>query len=132
MAQKGENSRKHRHFTRKTTAAQSTQVQTQVQVQSTAVSQDTTVETSVEVVQTLTQAVVSSMAKLRHLFEDDNYTSKLIDMTDLKKSGNALRFDSLKRGVTSRADRLLDWVVCCPHPHAHRKLILVVAGEGCR
>jgi hypothetical protein len=94
-----------------TTQAKS-QVQTQTQVQSsTTVSQYTTVETSVEVVQTLTQAVVSSMARLRHLFEDDNYAAKLIDMAD-SKSGNALQFESLKRGITSRADRLLDWTVC--------------------
>jgi hypothetical protein len=131
MAQKDPNFKKHGQLTRKTTAAQGhTQVETQVQVQSTALSQNATTDTSVEIVQTLTQAVVSSMAKLRHLFEDDNYASKLIDITDLKKSQNVLRFDSLKRGVTSRADRLLDWVVCCPHLHAHRKLILV--GEGCR
>jgi hypothetical protein len=126
MAQKtvskpGQRPKKHGHFTGTTTATQGqTQVPKQVQVQSTTVSQDTTVETSVEVVQTLTQAVVSSMAKLRHLFEDDNYVSKLIDMPDPKKSGKALRFDSLKRGITSRADRLLDWVVCCPYPTADK------------
>jgi hypothetical protein len=125
MAQKtvskpGQKPKKYGHFAPKTTATQGlTQVQKEVQVQSTTISQDTTVQTSVEVVQTLTQAVVSSMAKLRHLFEDDNYVSKLIDMPDPKKSGKALRFDSLKRGITSRADRLLDWVVCCPHPPAY-------------
>jgi hypothetical protein len=124
MAQKtapkpGQKSKKHGHFTRKTTANQS-QTQVQVQLQSTAFSQDTTVETSVEVVQTLTQAVVSSMARLRHLFEDDNYASKLIDLPDPERSGKALRFESLKRGITSRADRLLDWVVCYPYPPAHK------------
>jgi hypothetical protein len=110
----GRESRKHTHPARKTATTQAkSQAQTQAQVQSpTTVSQYTTVETSVEVVQTLTQAVVSSMARLRHLFDDDNYAAKLIDMTDAKKSGNALQFESLKRGVTSRADRLLDWTVC--------------------
>jgi hypothetical protein len=110
----GRESRKHIHPVSKTATTQAkSQVQTQAQMQSsTTVSQYTTVETSVEVVQTLTQAVVSSMARLRHLFDDDNYAAKLIDMTDAKKSGSALQFESLRRGVTSRADRLLDWTVC--------------------
>ncbi|KAF1911211.1 HORMA domain-containing protein [Ampelomyces quisqualis] len=97
--------------------------QLQAQTQATpAVSQNVTVETSVQLVQTLTQACVSSLAKLRHMFNEDNYESRRVNVSDAVTSGAAkasddvekapilLQFSTLKRGVTSRADLLLDWV----------------------
>jgi hypothetical protein len=98
------------------------QLQTQA-IPKTTVSQHMTVETSVQLVQTLTQACVSSLAKLRHMFDDNNYEPRQINVSDSTDSGEGksrnespkppvlLQFSSLKRGVTSRADRLLDWVV---------------------
>jgi hypothetical protein len=98
--------------------------QLQVQTQATPVnSQNVSVETSVQLVQTLTQACVSSLAKLRHMFNEDNYETRRINVSDAVTSGPAkaseevekgpklLQFSTLKRGVTSRADLLLDWVV---------------------
>lgn len=100
--------------------------QTQVQTQAApAVSQNVTIETSVQLVQTITQACVGSLAKLRHMFNEDNYESRRINVSDAATSGTAkgsdevekppvlLQFSTLKRGVTSRADLLLDWVVSC-------------------
>jgi hypothetical protein len=113
---------KHGKFVRQPPPNAAMQLQTQA-LPKTAVSQHMTVETSVQLVQTLTQACVSSLAKLRHMFDDSNYEPRQINVSDLADGGEGqsqsgspkppvlLQFSSLKRGVTSRADRLLDWVV---------------------
>ncbi|KAH4055046.1 hypothetical protein HBI46_048770 [Parastagonospora nodorum] len=88
--------------------------------ETTATAQTVTVSTSTMIVQTLTQACASSLAKLRHMFEDNNYEAAYVEFakpsdkqsladsdasqTQLKK----LQYETLKRGVTERADRLLD------------------------
>jgi hypothetical protein len=89
----------------------------------TATAQTITVPTSTMIVQTLTQACASSLAKLRHMFDDDNYEAAYVEFakpsdeqslpdanasqTQLKK----LQYETLKKGVTERADRLLDLLV---------------------
>lgn len=109
------------------TAAGSTTTMLQVlQTQApakTAIAQTVTVSTSNMIVQTLTQACASSLAKLRHMFDDDNYEAAYVEFakpsdeqslrdtnasqTQLKK----LQYETLKKGVTERADRLLDLLV---------------------
>jgi hypothetical protein len=111
-------------ITKRPAGAAPATAQTQVQIQATtAVSQNVTIETSVQLVQTLTQACVGSLAKLRHMFNEDNYESRRINVSDAAAGGTVkasdgvekpptlLQFSTLKRGVTSRADLLLDWVV---------------------
>jgi hypothetical protein len=69
-----------------------------------------TVTTSAQLVQVVILACASSLVKLRCVFNNDNYEYALYEEGDATHV-KPFQIYSLKRGVTGRADRLLDLLV---------------------
>jgi hypothetical protein len=105
-----------------TPGVSTTQLQTQRMTSTTtttSVAQQITVPSSTTVVQILTQACANSLAKLRHLFNNDNFEPTYVEVPKIiqdmegvpvihtKKMG----YDTLKRGITERIHRTLDLLV---------------------